>query len=146
MTIRTDRIVLDTNVWIFGLRRTPAFPACAQLLDRLGELSVHVPRQVLQELQANLIERELRAFFALASVHPQRIALDRQKAPTALIVKYQGLGCRWGDAVVAAHVEYLDLPTLVSENRELLAGVPGLPFRIIPASAALAELEADTEA
>lgn len=140
MTIRTERIILDTSVWIFGLRQTPAYPACAQLLDRLGELSVVVPRQILRELQANLSEEELRAFFDMASGHPKRILLDWQRAPLELIRNYQGLGFKRGDAVVAAHVEHLGVPLLVSENRELLAGASGLPFRILTAGAALAEL------
>jgi len=25
VSVRTERIVLDTNVWIFGLRRTPTY-------------------------------------------------------------------------------------------------------------------------
>lgn len=54
--------------------------------------------------------------------------------------QYQALGCKRGDVVVA-HLEYLGVPLLVSENRELLTGVSGLPFCILTASAALTELE-----
>lgn len=144
MTIRAERLVLDTNVGIFGLRRTPAYPACAQLLDRLGEFTVVIPRQIVRELAANLSEAELHALFALATRHPQRIVLDWQPAPVELIRKDQTLGCKRGDAVVAAHVEHLGIPLLVSENRELLPGVTGLPFRLLTAQVALAELEAAT--
>ena len=35
MSILDEWIVLDTNIWIFGLRRVPDIPACAQLLERL---------------------------------------------------------------------------------------------------------------
>lgn len=80
MTIRTDRIVIDTNVWIFGLRQTPEYLSCARLLDR-------------------------------------------------------------GDAVVAAHLEHLAVPVLVSENRDFLGGVAGLPFRRVTAAEALSELD-----
>jgi hypothetical protein len=34
VSIRDEWIVLDTNVWIFGLRRIPDFPACAELLRK----------------------------------------------------------------------------------------------------------------
>lgn len=105
VTIRTERLVLDTNIWIFGLHQTPAYPACAQLLDHLGELTVVVPRQILRELQANLSDEELRTFFAVAGRHPNRIILDWQRAPVEMIQKYQALGYRRGDAVVAAHEE-----------------------------------------
>lgn len=141
MRVRSERIVLDTNVWIFGLRRTPTYPACAQLMDRLGELLVVVPRQILQELQANLNDEELRMLFELVNRHPRRIILDWQRPPLELSRKYQGLGCKRGDAMVASHVEHLGVPVLVSENRDLLTGVSDLPFRILTASALLAELE-----
>ena len=141
MTIRTDRVVIDTNVWIFGLRRAPAYFACTQLLDRLDELTVVLPRQILRELQANLNDEELREFFRLVNLHPTRVGLDWRKAPVEVIRKYETLGGKRGDAVVAAHVEHLGIPVLVSENREFLSGVPDLPFRIVTASSALAEIE-----
>ncbi len=141
MTIRTDRIVVDTNVWIFGLRRTPAFAACGGLLDRLGELSVVIPRQILQELRANLNDEELRTFFVLVNAFPRNVVLDWSRAPEHLVMKFLTLGCRRGDAMVAAHAESLAASSLVSENRDFLADAPGLPFRIISASEALAELE-----
>ena len=56
MSIRDDWIILDTNVWIFGLRRVPYLPACAELLQNLNRLQVVLPQQILQELQANLVE------------------------------------------------------------------------------------------
>ena len=58
MTIRDERAVLDTNVWIFGLRYHSELPAFALLLERLGQLQVILPRQVLRELQANLTDYE----------------------------------------------------------------------------------------
>ena len=65
MTIRDERVVLDTNIWIFGLRRHPEFPGCVLLLERLSQLHVILPRQVLWELRANLTEGELRSLFRL---------------------------------------------------------------------------------
>ena len=50
MSIRDEWIILDTNVWIFGLRRIPDFAACAELLQNLNRLRVVLPRQILQEL------------------------------------------------------------------------------------------------
>ena len=57
MTIPPERWLLDTNVWIFGLRRDNAFPGCARLLDRIGSFSVLIPLQVLKELNLALTER-----------------------------------------------------------------------------------------
>ncbi len=141
MTIRTDRIVLDTNIWIFGLRRTPAYRSCGHLLDRVADLTVVIPRQILQELQANLNQEEIHDLFTLVNLHPRQIGLDWQKAPAELICKYAGLGGRRGDAAVAGHLEHLGIALFVSENREFLTGAPALPFRILTAAEALAELE-----
>lgn len=140
MTIRDERTVLDTNIWIFGLRRTAAHPACASLLDRLRELTVVLPRQVLGELQTNLTDGEIREFFRLISLHPGHTALDWQRAPLALVTKYERLAWRRGDAVVAAHLEHLGVPLLISENRTFLRGASDVPFRLLTAAEALAEL------
>lgn len=56
MTILPERWLLDTNVWIFGLRRDAAFPACALLLDRIGSFSILIPLQVIKELSLALTE------------------------------------------------------------------------------------------
>ena len=71
MSIRDEWILLDTNIWIFGLRRVPDFPACTELLENLNRLRVVLPRQILQELQANLVEDELRALFRLLNRLPK---------------------------------------------------------------------------
>jgi len=127
--VRTERTVLDTNVWIFGLRWIPSYPACVQLMHRLGELSVVVPRQILQELQANLNDEELQMLFDLVSRYPKRIVLDWQGPPVELSRKYQSLGWKRGDALVASHIEHLGAPVLVSENTVIQTrkhpGIPG---------------------
>jgi hypothetical protein len=46
MTIGRDWVVLDTHVWIFGLRKQPDHPACTHVLQRLPQLHVKVPRRV----------------------------------------------------------------------------------------------------
>lgn len=54
MTIEHEWIVLDTNVWIFGLRHQSEQPACADLLRFLHRLFIKIPRQIVLELYANL--------------------------------------------------------------------------------------------
>ena len=142
MSIQDEPVVLDTNVWIFGLRRHPAVPACAALLNRIGELTVVVPRQILRELQANLSEAELTALFRLLNEIPDRVKLNWRKVRLESIRKYQRLGCRLGDAAVAGHLDELKVRVLVTENRHFLRGIRGLPFRSLVAAEALAELDA----
>jgi predicted nucleic acid-binding protein len=137
MTIGREGIVLDTNVWIFGLRNAPERPACARLLRRLPDLFVRVPRQILLELRANLSQEELDDFFRLLNRHPGQREISWEKVEPALIHKYQQRGCKLGDATVAAHLEVLGVKLLVSENRDFLAEITGLPFRVLSAEAFL---------
>jgi hypothetical protein len=129
VSIRDEWIVLDTNIWIFGLRQSPEFPACADLLRSLDRLQIVVPRQILQELQANLGEAELRALFRLLHRLPTLPNIDWQKAASETVAKYQQMGCKLGDAVICAHLEEQNIKTLA-----------GLPFRTITSNEAFAEL------
>lgn len=145
MSIPDEWIVFDTNIWIFGLRRGSNIPACSQLLEHLDRLRVVLPRQVLQELQANLSENEINTLFRLLTRFPERLKISWDKTKPEIIAKYQALGWKLGDAVVAAHLEELDIKTLVSENRHFLEEVRNLPFRRLSADQALAEIQQNTE-
>ena len=58
-SIHDETVALDTNVFIFALRRDPKYSACEILLfDKLSELKVYVVLQVLLELQRNLSEED----------------------------------------------------------------------------------------
>ncbi len=105
MTTGHEWVVLDTNVWIFGLRDEPDRPASLQVLQRLPQLYVQVPRQILLELRTNLTRDEMDRFFRLLNRHPQRIQFHWDKVEPALLRKYQQLGCKLEDAAVAAHVD-----------------------------------------
>ncbi len=130
MTIGREWLVLDTNVWIFGLREQLEQSACCELLRQLYRFSVQVPRQILRELRANLTDDEFRRLFRLFNRYPDRIEFYWDKADLSLIRKYQHLGCKLGDATVAAHMETLGVGILVSENRDFLYEIKGLPFQV----------------
>lgn len=92
MTIPLERWVLDTNVWVFGLRRDADFPACAELLDRIGTFSIVIPLQLLKELAANLDEDEMRGFYKLVHQHPEIIEVNWQPAPADRIKFFEAHG------------------------------------------------------
>jgi PIN domain nuclease of toxin-antitoxin system len=50
------------------------------------------------------------------------------------------MGCKLGDAVVSAHLEELSVNLLVTENRDFLEELSGLPFRRLSASQAMTEV------
>jgi predicted nucleic acid-binding protein len=140
MTIFDEWISFDTNIYIFGIRENPNFPACIELLERIGELYVYIPRQVIRELQNNLQPDEVFELFELFNHYPDRIRIDWKIIPNALIQKFQLLGCKLGDAVIAAHLEQQGVHTLISENRHFLNEIPNLPFRVLSAEAALEKM------
>ena len=145
MSILDEWIVFDTNIWIFGLRRDLKIPESARLLDSLSRLQVVLPRQILQELQANLAADEIGALFRLLSQLPERIKINWEKAKPKMIAKYQSLGCKLGDAVIASHLEEMGVNVLVTENRDFLEELRDLPFRKLSAAEALAELKQGTK-
>jgi len=61
MGIRDETVALDTNEFIFALRRDARYPFCETLLfDKVSESAVYMPLQVLVELQRNLSDSEMR--------------------------------------------------------------------------------------
>ena len=140
MTTPPERWLLDTNIWVFGLRRDEAFPNCAQLLERIGSFSVVIPLQVLKELNLNLTEDEISDFYSLINQQPEWMELSWAAAPTERVKFYEERGCRKGDAVIAAHAESLRVGIIVSENRQFLQTIKDLPIEIVTAANALARL------
>lgn len=140
MTTLSEPWLLDTNVWLFGLRRSEPFLTCAELLDQLGLYSVIIPFQVLEELNTNLTKDEKRDFYELINQLNEWIELRWERAPFALVKSYQERGCRKGDAVIAAHAEMLSIKTIVSENRQFLQTIEGLPLEIVTSAVALSRL------
>jgi hypothetical protein len=103
-------------------------------------MHVKVPRPIFRELRANLTEEEMRRLSRLLNRYPNRAAVYWDKVEISVIRKYQQLGCKLGDAAVAAHMETLGVGTLVAENRDFLYEIQGFPFRVLRAEAVVREL------
>jgi predicted nucleic acid-binding protein len=140
MTIFDKWISFDTNIFIFGIREDPNFPACVELLERIGELQVYMPLQIIRELKNNLRPDEVSELFGLLSQYYDRIRIEWKIVPFKLIERFQRLGCKLGDAVVAAHLEEQGVHALISENRHFLKEIPDLPCRVLSAAAAVEEM------
>ena len=78
--------------------------------------------------------------FRLLSYRPVHVDIQWDKADPKLIDKYQQMGCKLGDAAVAAHAEAMGVKVLVTENRDFLEELVGLPFRTLRAEDVLQEL------
>jgi predicted nucleic acid-binding protein len=131
MTTQPERWLLDTNIWVFGLRRDFSFPACARLLDRIGLFFVLIPLQVLKELNLVLSEAEIQDFYRLVNQYSDFIELSWDPVMVEQVRSYEERGCRKGDAVIAAHAEASGITTIVSENRQFLQAIQDLPIKII---------------
>lgn len=136
MTIPPERWLLDTNVWVFGLRRDTSFPACAIVLDGIGSFSVLIPLQVLKELNLTLTEDEMRDFYRLVNQYSEFIELSWESAAPERVKFYEARGCRKGDAVIAAHAEASGIRTIVSENRQFLQTLRDFPVELVTADEA----------
>jgi predicted nucleic-acid-binding protein len=140
-SIRHETVALDTNVFVFALRKDAAYPACETLLfDKLSELQVYLPLQIFVELQRNLTDGEMRGVIR-ALRRAKTVAWDYARAPAALIARWEQQGAKKGDAVIAAHLEAAKIRYLVSENRHFLTELPAPPFQVLRSEAVIALLK-----
>lgn len=129
-SIRNEWVALDTNEFLFALRQDPNFSACRTLLfEKLPELNIYIPLQVLVELQRNLTTDEMRGIF-LALNRAKALRLDYAPAAIDAIDYWKQQGAKKGDAVIVAHLEAASIRYLVSENRHFLAELVDLPFKV----------------
>ena len=140
MTIPIERWLLDTNIWVFGLRREGSLQDCDALLNQIGSFRVVIPLQVLKELNLNLSEDEIRNFYRLVNQYPEVAELSWQSAPVDRVRFYEEQGCRKGDAVIAAHAEALAVDLIITENRQFLQTIKSLQFGVLKPADAIARL------
>jgi predicted nucleic-acid-binding protein len=130
-SIRDATIALDTNEFVFAIRRDPNYPACERLLfDGLIELNLYMPLQILLELQRNLSDEEMRGVL-LAITRARSVIWDYAPAGLERVAQWEERGAKKGDAVIAAHLEAHGVQYFVSENRHFLGELPTLPFQVL---------------
>ncbi len=135
-SIREETVALDTNEFIFALRREPNFPASQILFfEYLNQLKLYLPLQILLELQRNLNADEMRGI--LLALSYARVMWDYAPAPPELVARWLQRGAKKGDAVIATHLEVAQVRYFVSENRHFLVELSELPFQVLSAENAL---------
>jgi hypothetical protein len=140
-SIRGETVALDTNVFIFALRKEPDYPACETLLfDKLPALQVYMPLQIFLELQRNLTASEMRRVVRALTM-AQAVTWDYAPARMDLIRHWERCGAKKGDAVITAHLEGAAIRYLVSENRDFLKELSALPFTVLSSEEAVRLLE-----
>jgi hypothetical protein len=86
---------------------------------------------VLKELNLALTEDEMRDFYRLVNQYSEFIEINWERLAPEQVRLYEERGCRKGDAVIAAHAELSGIRTVVSENRQFLQTLRGLPIELI---------------
>ena len=140
------RLVIDSNEYIFAFGPAKA-DASLKLLEKLIETnelhSVRIPRTIFEEVKRNLTLRHLREFIAF--INTFTIIDEDFLVPFELGVKYERMGLKEADALIAAYVEWTGADALVSENRHFLSRNPNLPFKIINAENCLKLIQASLQ-
>ena len=136
-SIRTEWVALDTNEFIYAVRRTPGEEASVELVwERLYDLRVFVPHQVFAELQDNFTTRE-QAEFQTVLRTAQDWHISYVPAEASLTDLHRRKGAKKGDALIAAELDAAGVRWLISENRHFLSEIGDLPFGVPSAADAI---------
>jgi len=122
------RISLDTNVFIFGLRKLDSFAVL--ILQNLFQFNVQICDQIERELRNNFSKTELNLFYQqIASL--SNFQIKYQIPIDKFLMEYHGFGLKMGDAKITAFCEQEAIEFFITENRHFLQNLPGRSFRII---------------
>lgn len=128
------RLVIDSNEYIFAFGPAKA-DTSLKLLEKLLETSelyiVRIPRTIFEEVKRNLTPGYLHEFIAF--INTFTIIDEDFLVPFELGVKYERLGLKESDALIAAYTEWVGADALVTENRHFLSRNPNLPFKVLNA-------------
>ena len=128
------RLVLDANEYIFGLgfiRKESCESILEFLTDNFSSNSISVCRTIVEEVRSNLLPKEFHTFIRLINLFT---TIDEDfLIPFELGFKYEAMGIKEADALIAAYTDWVGADALVTENRHFLSRNPKLPFKVINA-------------
>lgn len=114
------RISIDSCVFIRGIRDQTS--DAHQLLTQIGpNLNLVIPRLIAQEVSRNLTEtKQIKTFYR--QFYRQRYAfIVEEPVPRTLVHKYIQLGLpAKADAFIGGFCEWLEVDSLISDNRHFL--------------------------
>ena len=113
------RICIDSNQFILALTR--ADPEAEELILRLAEFDVFVPRLVMKEVTRNLSADRVDYLQRLIAGNARFHIVD-VSIPPELIEKYVALGLpAKADALIGAFAEWIGVQYLISDHRHFLS-------------------------
>src|SRR5690349_865554 len=100
-SIQTEQIAVDTNEFIFAIRRTEARDSSFRLLyDHISALAIYVPLQVHLEIQRNLSPIEYVEFKKLIGM-ALNIEHGTGRPSPGSIARFEKRGAKKGDTLIA---------------------------------------------
>ena len=132
-------LVLDTNKFIFGITGLPNHPSAVLLdtiVERASQINIHIPRTIFNEVRKNLRPSFFNEFITF--INTLSINVDEDFiVPFEISVKYEMMGLKPANTLIASYTELMDAAALISENRHFLSRQPNLPFKVMSASQCL---------
>ncbi len=128
------RLVLDANEYIFALalfRKESCESLLKTIIDTLPKHTFCISRTIIEEVRTNLTVKEFQDFIKLVNILS---AIDEDiLIPFQIGAKYESMGLKPADALIAAYVEWVGADALVTENRHFLTRQENLPFKVVNA-------------
>lgn len=132
------RLVIDSNEYIFAFGPTKA-DASLMLVEKLLETRashvVRIPRTIIAEVKRNIHPAQVREFMAF--INAFTIVDEDFFVPFEIGARYEAMGLKEADALIAAYTEWVGADALVTENRHFLNKHPNLPFKVLTAEKCL---------
>ncbi len=130
--------VLDANEYIFalGLFKKESCESLIQyFIENVSLHSVSICRTIVEEVRANLTPKDFQNFVKFINLFA---TIDEDfLIPFELGARYESLGFKEADALIAAYTEWVGADALVTENRHFLSLHSNLPFKVLTAEKCL---------
>ena len=130
--------ILDANEYIFGLgifRKESCESFVEYFLANPSLHSISICRTIVEEVRDNLAPKDFQKFIKFINIFS---AIDEDfLVPFELGFKYETMGLKEADALIAAYTEWVGADALVTENRHFLNKHPNLPFKVLTAEKCL---------
>jgi len=128
------RLVLDANEYIFALalfRKQSSEALLKTIINSFPKHTFCISRTIVEEVRVNLTPKEFQDFFKLINIFS---SVDEDiLIPFHIGAKYESLGLKPADALIAAYVEWVGADALASENRHFIIRQANLPFKVFNA-------------
>src|SRR5205085_12477811 len=103
-SILDEPVCLDTNQFIFAIRRSTEYSACREIIrHHIQKLDISLPLEILIELHRNLYPQEIKAAYRILR-GARELVEDFAPVETTMLEHYEHMGAKDVDARICAHL------------------------------------------